>query len=292
MTPGDDTGRGSFVILEAAEPSPVVVEIPHAGLDLDAETLAWIVAPARSVAREADLYVDRLFAEAPSLGATTLVAHGSRFAMDLNRAEDDYDGDAVVGGPPGDRPRGAIWRLTSDGLPVHSERISREELERRAARYWRPYHAALIGLLEERRARFGHAVLLCAHSMPSPRSRGLRGLVPPRGADVVPGTQGRTTAAPAWIDLVERVAREHGLEVEHDTPYRGGYSTTHYGRPAAGVHAVQLELARRLYMDERTLSVDKPGFARVRDFAGALVRNLVDEARRVYGSGAPHEARR
>jgi N-formylglutamate deformylase len=269
----------AFEIREPAEDSPVIVEVPHAGLGLDAQTLNWLVAPARCVARDADLYVDQLFAEAPAAGATLIAAHISRYAVDLNRSIDDYDGQTVVGGPAGDRPRGVVWRLTSEGLSVLAERLPPEELERRLASYWRPYHEALERLVERKRRRFGAAVLLCAHSMPTPRNRGLRALVPAQLADVVPGTRGRTSAAAGLIDCVDETARAHGLTVEHDVPYRGGFTTGHWGRPAERVHAVQIELARRLYMDEQELTVDAQGFERIKGFSLDVVERLVNAAR-------------
>src|SRR6185369_15711755 len=102
--------------------SPLVVEVPHAGLWIDPEALAFTVAPARSIARDADLHVDALFEDAPSEGATLLVAHTSRLVVDLNRGESDVDGEAVEGGGRTPWPRGLVWRLTTDGDPVLSER--------------------------------------------------------------------------------------------------------------------------------------------------------------------------
>ena len=93
-------------------------------------------------------------------------------------------------------------------------------------------------------------------------------------ADIVPGTQGRTTAAGAVIDEVDRHCRAHGFSVRHDDPYRGGFSTAHYGRPDRATHAVQIEIARRLYMDEQSLGMDTRGFAAVREFGRTLVARL------------------
>jgi N-formylglutamate amidohydrolase len=270
----------AFEVREPEEDSPVLVEVPHAGLGLDPEALAYVVAPARSIARDADLYVDEIFADAPASGASLLAARMSRYLVDLNRAEDDYDGRSVVGGPDGERPRGVVWRLSSEGAPVLREPLPRSELERRTSLYYRPYHAALRALLDRKRRRFGFAVLLCAHSMPSPRPRAGRPMAAPAtGPDVVPGTRGRTTAAARWIDRIERVARDHHLGVQHDVPYRGGFTTAHYGRPSDAVHAVQLEVARRLYMNEETLGRAE-GYENVRAFAREVVRELVAEARR------------
>jgi N-formylglutamate amidohydrolase len=254
--------------------TPVVVEVPHAGLSLDALSLATLVCPARAVGRDADLYVDELYADAPDHGATMLVATASRYVVDLNRAETDVDRDSVEGAGTSIRAtRGLVWRLTSDGDPAIAAPLPRAEVERRLEAHYRPYHRALAELLEQKRRRFGYAVLLAAHSMPSTGRRG-HGDPDEVRADVVPGTRGRTSAAAVFIDAVDAEARARGLSVAHDTPYRGGYVTAHYGRPDLDVHVVQVELARRLYMDEDTLTKRTPGFERTRAFASALVAAL------------------
>jgi N-formylglutamate amidohydrolase len=152
-------------------------------------------------------------------------------------------------------------------------------VERRLDAVYRPYHRALQALLQRKLARFGHVVLLCAHSMPSqprPAPHGTRQPAPPPRADIVPGTRGRTSALAPVIDRVDAHARAHGFSVRHDDPYRGGYSTATYGRPAQGVHAVQIEIARRLYMDETSLRIDVQGFRIVREFARTLAARLAE----------------
>ena len=253
--------------------SPVLVEVPHAGLWLDAESLAYAAAPARSVARDADLYVDELVEDAPNEGATLIFARTSRYVIDLNRSESDVDQDSVEGGGRAPWPRGLIWRLTTDGDPALIRRLPRAELERRLEGVYRPYHRAVTNALERKRARFGFAVLLCAHSMPSLARRG-HGESPEMRADIVPGTRGRTTAAPAVIDLVDWHARSFGFTVRHDDPYRGGFSTGHYGKQTNTIHAVQIEISRRLYMDESNHRRDPQGFRVVREFARTLVAQL------------------
>lgn len=265
--------RTPFDVIEPPDgsASPVLVEVPHAGLWLDAPAATFCTAPVHCLAYDADLYVDELFQDAPSLGATLIRANVSRFFVDLNRAADDYDGAAVEGGPSVERPRGVIWRVASDGSEVLRERLPRAEYERRIATIHRPYHDEVRRLLTEKRAEFGFAVLLCGHSMPTPRPRH-RGATPP---DVVPGTRGRTSAGPPWIEIVESAALERGWRVQHDIPYRGGYGTTYYGRPREHWHAVQIELARRLYMNETTLQKGPRDFEFVRDFARDVVRRTV-----------------
>lgn len=257
---------------QAAE-SPVVVEVPHAGLRVDPEALTLIAAPARCIARDADLHVDALFQDAPREGATLLYARQSRYVVDLNRAEVDCDADAVEGAGRSPHPRGVIWRLSTDGDPILTARLSRAEFERRLDAIYRPYHATLAALLSRKKAKFGFVILVCAHSMPTQGRRGNVELGSWR-ADLVPGTRGRTTAAGALIDRVDDHGRSFGWTVVHDDPYRGGYSTGHYGEPTKRAHAIQLEIARRLYMDEERLRIHPEGFQTVREFARTLVARL------------------
>ena len=122
----------------------------------------------RAITRDADLYVDELYADAPSEGATLLVANVSRYVVDLNRADHDFDADAVQGGVRDARmPRGLIWRLTTDGERAVGVPLSRAELEARLEAIYRPYHRALQALVARKRAKFGIAVILPGHSMPS-----------------------------------------------------------------------------------------------------------------------------
>jgi N-formylglutamate deformylase len=263
-----------FAVIEPrAGESPLVVEVPHAGLWIDPESLATMIAPARSIGRDADLHVDQLFQDAPDEGATLIYAHTSRYVIDLNRSETDVDEHAVEGAGRTPWSRGLIWRLTTDGDPILLARLPKSELERRLDQVYRPYHRALQALLARKVARFGFAVLLCAHSMPS-RGRGGHADSDAYRADLVPGTRGRTSAAGVVIDRVDAHGRALKWTIRHDDPYRGGFSTTHYGKPAEGVHAVQIEIARRRYMDESTLRIDPQGFATVREFARTLVARL------------------
>jgi len=256
-----------------ARETPVVVEVPHAGLFVDPESLATLAAPARSLGYDADLYVDELFADAVQEGASLVVAHVSRYVCDLNRAEQDIDSLTVEGGTPRAAPHGLVWRLTTENQTALTRPLPQHELGRRLRLIYRPYHAALTELLRRKHERFGYAILLCGHSMPS---RGRIGHSDPgrKRADVVPGSRGRTTAAASVIDAPDRLAREFGLSVAHDDPYRGGFATGWYGRPHEDLHAVQVELSRQLYMDEQTLA-KKPGeFEKTRQYCRTLVARL------------------
>lgn len=247
--------------------------MPHAGLGVDPLALASLTASGRSLGSDADLYVDELYADAPDEGAALLVSSMSRYVCDLNRATDDVDPLAVEGGTARSSPHGFVWRTTTEGKPALLGPIPRAEHARRASSYHRPYHDALVSLLEERRERHGYAILLCAHSMPS-RGRDGHDDAGVERADIVPGTRGKTTTAQPVIDKVEALAREAGLRLLHDEPYKGGYTTYHYGRPRSGFHAIQIELARRLYMDEKTLEKRPAEFTQLRAFCRKLVAAL------------------
>lgn len=263
-------------VVQRPEPSrelPVVVEIPHAGVSIDPPSLAWMVAPIRSLGRDADLYVDEVFREAAAWGATLLVAKLSRFVVDLNRARDDYDGHSAEGGMAENRPRGLIWRTTTEGEPILLRRLPKTEVERRLELVYDPYHQTLTRLLAAKKAKFGFAILLAGHSMPSTGRRGHVDVGRGR-ADIVPGTRGRTSAGPEVVACAEQAAGKAGFSLKHDDPYQGGYSTAAYGRPEDGIHAIQIELARRIYMDEDALVLSPEGLGRTRGFAEDLVRRL------------------
>ncbi|HYQ17004.1 MAG TPA: N-formylglutamate amidohydrolase [Polyangiaceae bacterium] len=264
----------TFVVTEPRAPEvPVIVEVPHAGLEVDAETLANLVAPAQAIGRDADLYVDELYADAPDAGATLLCARMSRYVCDLNRSEHDVDRDTVLGATGRASPHGLIWRSTTDNRAAVARPLPKAELERRLNSYYRPYHDQLDVLVRDRLARHGFVIVVSGHSMPS---RGRDGHDDPgrERADVVPGTRQRTTAAQAVIEATEQVAARFQLGLAHDEPYRGGHTTVRYGRPAAGIHAIQIELNRRLYMDETTLAKKPNEFRTIRSFCKALVREL------------------
>ncbi len=256
-----------------AEEIPVIVEVPHAGLAVDATSMATLCAPVRALARDADLYVDELYVDAPELGATLLASRLSRYVCDLNRGERDVDSLTVEGAGSRPFPHGLIWRSTTDDLPALERPLPAAELERRLDTIYRPYHQALARLIEAKTARFGFAILLCGHSMPS---RGRPGHSDPgrERADVVPGSRGGTTAARAVLDCTERVCARFRWSVDHDNPYKGGFSTAHYGRPGRQCHAIQIEISRRRYMDERTLAKKPNDFEETRQLCRTLVAEL------------------
>ncbi len=256
---------------------PVVVEVPHASVALPEEVRASLLVSANTVRRDADSYVDELYRDAPSKGATLLSASVSRYVVDLNRDEGDVDEWSVRGAGQRERefPRGVIWRESGDGKAALRSPLSLDEFEARLARYYRPYHATLRDELTAMRARHRRVLLVAAHSMPSTGLSTRNGLLV-RRADVVPGTQSRSTAAAALIDAVELHFRAAGLSVRHDDPYRGGATTLRWGRPHEGFHAIQIELNRALYMNEATGDPKPEGLAWLTALCGSLIERLAE----------------
>jgi N-formylglutamate amidohydrolase len=269
-----------FVIHEppAGRETPLIVEVPHAGVLVPPPFMPELLASARAIGRDADLHVDDLYEDAHLVGATLLVARVSRYVVDLNRAEGDVDAQSAVTGRAASSPRGVVWRLTTEGDRCLTAPLSADSLELRLAEVYRPYHAALQALVARKVATFGRAVILAGHSMPSV-ARAAHTDPGQVRADVVPGTQGRTSAAAKYIDAVDAHARRQGWSVAHDAPYKGGFTTQHYGRPSQHVHVVQVELARRLYMDERTYRRTPGAFDAARGWCRELARTLGELAR-------------
>jgi N-formylglutamate amidohydrolase len=266
----------SFILkLASRDPIPVLVEVPHAGVIVPDAVQDELAAPEDALLRDADIYVDELYEHVPSLGAALLCSRVSRYVVDLNRAQDDVDSATVSDhpAPVGAQPRGVVWRATTDGRPVLRRPLTFSALRKRLGRYYVPYHEALRQTLEGLRARFGFAILVAGHSMPS-RGRSLHIDAGVRRADVVPGTQGRTTADARVIDLVDAHFRAAGLSVRHDDPYKGGFATTHYGRPERAMHAIQIELNRALYVDEDTFTRRIGDFERLQGVLDALIGKL------------------
>jgi N-formylglutamate deformylase len=256
--------------------SPLVVNVPHAGTIVPESDRAVMAADERTMLRDADLLVDRIYADAAPLGATYLVARISRYVLDLNRAPTDVDPHTVPGLTNyGDlNPRGLFWRESTDGTPVNKRPLTITEYEDRVARIHRPYHERLRTLLEQRRDTFGYAILLDGHSMPSV---GRKRHTDPgrRRPDVVPGNVGGSSCAQALTDCVVSHFEERGFSVSLNDPYSGGYITRTYGRPADGIHAIQVELNRALYLHEDVPSWAGVRAARVVESARTLVSKLL-----------------
>ena len=240
---------------------PFVFASPHSGRAYPDAFLAATRLDATTLRRSEDAFVDELVGAASALGAPLLAAQFPRALLDVNRgmAELDramFDGalNVKVDAPT---PRvtaglGVIPRIVRDGAEIYSSKLSITEADVRLEQLYKPYHAALAALLDETRNRFGVAVLIDCHSMPSALS------VP----DIVLGDRYGASAAPALTARTESAFLREGFTIARNTPYAGGYSTVQYGRPASGCHALQIEINRALYLDEDKIA-KKPSFTTV-----------------------------
>jgi N-formylglutamate amidohydrolase len=225
-----------------------------------------------------DAFVDELFAAAPAAGAPLMCARVPRACVDLNRAADELDPALIAGASRrAMNPRvaaglGVIPRVVAEGRPIMSGKLTLAEAERRIATYYQPYHARLAGVIEASRRGFGEAVLFDCHSMPhdalvsAPTVWGRR-------PNIILGDRFGASCARWVIDAASEVLSAAGFVVARNAPFAGGYITQHYGRPDRGVHALQIEIDRALYMDERTIE-RLPEFDEVRSRIGGAVAEL------------------
>lgn len=272
------TGRAPYRLhAPERQTAPLVLASAHSGRDYPAEFLAAARLDPVGLRRSEDSFVDELFGDAPGHGVPLLAATFPRAYCDPNREPWELDpamfDDAL---PPWVNTTsarvgaglGTIARVVASGESIYRGKLRFAEAESRVRRCWEPYHAALSGLLDDTRRRFGACLLVDCHSMPA---TSCAGRLP--GPDFVLGDAHGTACSPQVTRLVERVLTGFGYVVRRNDPYAGGYVTRHYGRPRERVHALQIEIARTLYMDEAQFE-KRPGFAEVREHLSALVATL------------------
>lgn len=258
--------------------SPVVLSVPHAGRAYSDGLLAAARLSRARLESLEDRLVDRLVWRAVEAGAVALIADSPRAEIDLNRDERELDPAMVLPRPAADstldspRTRGGLGlipaRIAGSGA-IWRQRIAAAEVERRIERIHRPYHSALAAELAASRARFGIAVLLDCHSMP-PRGLGAE-------APVVLGDRHGGSMAEPLVAAAESAVREAGFKVARNAPYAGGHITERHGDPARGIHALQLELDRSLYLAP-DLRTSGPGFDRVARLIAAVAGALAAAA--------------
>jgi len=266
----------------------VVFASPHSGRGYPKAFLDRADLDAHAIRSSEDAYVDLLFDCAPAHGAPLLRAQASRAFVDLNRAADELDPALIEGvRRPVHNPRvasglGVIPRVVAGGRPIHRGRIALSEAQGRIDLYWRPYHDALQQLLAESHSRFGEAILIDCHSMPHEAIEAVGTAGAPR-PDVVLGDRFGAAASTAVVDRIEAAFTAAGLRVSRNMPFAGAYIVQHYGRPSRRQHAVQVEIDRSLYMDERSVE-PLPDFEEFRRLVAGIVAELTD-------IGRPDEAR-
>lgn len=238
--------------------APILVDSPHSGRAYPEAFLRQTRLDQRAVRRSEDAFVDELCRPAVDLGVAMLAAAFPRAYLDVNREPLELDPRMFVGALPAAANTGSIRvagglgtipRIVSEREEIYGGPIPVEEALERIDRLYAPYHSTLGRALDEIRARFGVAMLIDCHSMPSAlRTSGGEGRT-----DIVLGDRNGTSCTSALTDMVSVMLRAAGYRVTRNKPYAGGYITEHYGRPAAGIHALQIEISRGLYMNETTM---------------------------------------
>jgi N-formylglutamate amidohydrolase len=253
----DDLEPAFEIVEPAVRSSPATFNSPHSGARYPASFLASSRLDPRALRRSEDAFVDELFACAPTFGAPLMRAHFPRAFLDVNREPYELDPRMFEGRlPPFANTRslrvagglGTIARIVGEQQEIYGTRLPVDEALDRIECIYKPYHRALRRLVARAHRTFGVALLIDCHSMPSVGvSRDDR-----TRADIVLGDRYGASCSPAIMDLVEQEFRALGFETVRNRPYAGGYITEHYGAPASDLHALQIEINRALYMDERS----------------------------------------
>jgi N-formylglutamate deformylase len=249
---------------------PLLVSIPHDGRALMPGQARDMTETGRALP-DTDWNVRKLYSFARELGASVIAAHYSRYVIDLNRPADDralYAGQLSTGLCP-------LQTFDGDNLYVDDYVLSIEERERRTRSYWEPYHERIRTTLDEMREAFGYALLWDAHSIRSEVPSLFDGGLP----DLNIGTTDGSSCDPRISDSILAVAEAASYSSVLNGRFRGGYITRHYGDPDQGVHAIQLELAQKTYMDESSGEFDEDLADRVRGTLRGMLTAFTDAAR-------------
>jgi N-formylglutamate deformylase len=276
-------GRMHFVTTLPGS-TPLVLDSPHSGTRYP-DDFAHTCDRA-TLRRAEDTHVEKLYSFGPALGAAWIEAHFPRSYLDANRDTTEMDVDLLDA--PWPEPvatdsaalskvrlgKGLIWRYTDEGLPLYGHKLTVAEVQARIARCWQPYHAAVAQAIDAAHARHGYSLHINCHSMPAvsaSHATDFPGLV---HADFVVGNRDASTSSEALAQRVCDHLRGLGYSVEYNHPYKGVELVRRYGRPAEHRHSLQLEINRKLYMDEATLEMNA-GFAPLQAHLRSLVELLL-----------------
>ncbi|MEM9496131.1 MAG: N-formylglutamate amidohydrolase [Pseudomonadota bacterium] len=268
------------VLAPAALGCPVVFASPHSGRDYPADLLRNSRLDRHALRQSEDSYVDLLFDRAPRYGAPLLKALFPRAYVDVNRARDELDprmfADELPRGADTRSSRvvaglGVIPRIVADGHDIYGQKLVYFDARRRLSACYDPYHETLKGLIEDAKKAFGCAVVIDCHSMPSAGGAPMRG--EDRRIDFVLGDRFGSSCAPEITALTEDVLRDMDYEVARNAPYAGGFVASAYGRPRSGVHVLQIEINRALYLDEAKIARHR-GYEPLRTAMTTLITRL------------------
>jgi N-formylglutamate deformylase len=259
---------------------PLVLASPHSGTLYPAGFLAQSRLPLLDLRASEDSHIDTVFRAGPALGVPLLSAVFPRVYVDVNRARLELDPamfhdalplQAVTESPRVRSGLGTLPRVAGEGQCIYRAPLSFADAERRLRACYDPYHAALSGLIDETRAAFGQCTVVDCHSMPSSAVVGTGGRRGP--PDIVLGDRNGESCDASVTDAADAVLRAAGFRVRRNKPYAGGYTTSHYGRPGLGVHVLQIEINRAIYMNEAT-RVPNAGLRQLQQVVPGLIEAL------------------
>ncbi|HEY8359021.1 MAG TPA: N-formylglutamate amidohydrolase [Ramlibacter sp.] len=265
--------------------TPLVFDSPHSGTSYPAD-----FRPACELAtlrRAEDTHVEKIYAFAPAMGVAWIEAHFPRSYLDANRDVTELDTTLLDGdwpGPLATDPRvlskvrlgkGLVWKFTDEGLPIYDRLLTVDEVQARIDRCWTPYHAAVGEAIAAAHARHGYSIHINCHSMPAIAGSHATEFPGLAHADFVVGDRDGSTAAPALSQLVCEHLREAGFSVDYNHPYKGVELVRRHGAPQRHSHSIQLEINRKLYMDEQTLEIDAAGMARLQAALRSMTQRLL-----------------
>ena len=264
--------------------APLVLDSPHSGVAYPADFRHGCDL---EILRQAeDTHVDKLYDFAPELGVAWIEALFPRSYIDVNRNTTEVDvtliedpwADAVESTPAALNKvrlgKGLIWRMTDDGLPIYDRKLSAAEVRERIARCWQPYHEAVGQAIAAAHARHGYSMHLNCHSMPAVAGTYATDFPGLHHADFVIGDRDGTTADERVSLRICEHLRRQGYSVDYNQPYKGVELVRRYGDPARQRHSIQVEVNRKLYMDESTLE-PHAGFATLQGHLRQLVERLL-----------------
>ncbi|MFO0471382.1 MAG: N-formylglutamate amidohydrolase [Pseudomonadota bacterium] len=260
--------------------SSLVLDSPHSGRVLP---LDFGAAVAPEALREGeDCFIDELYLPAAGLGIPLLAAQFPRTYLDANRHADDIDPELLDEPWPGPlAPSGKagigkalVWRTLDRDRPIYDRRLTVAEVRRRIDTCHRPYHEALAGLIDAAHARFGVVHHLNCHSMGATTSVAIEGVAGRPRPDMVLGDRDGTTCAPEFTAFAHRFLADLGYDVRINDPFKGVELVRAWSDPAAGRHSLQLEINKRLYMDEQPAIARHAGFERLQGHLMALLAAL------------------
>jgi N-formylglutamate deformylase len=265
--------------------TPLVLDSPHSGTHYPQDF--GYVCELATLRKAEDTHVEKLYSFASALGCAWIEAHFPRSYLDANRNITEVDFNMLADAWP--HPvesydptvlsklklgKGLIWRVTDDGVPLYGRLLSTLEVEQRIASYWQPYHAAVGKAIDAAHARHGYSIHINCHSMPAVASSHATEFPGLAHADFVLGNRDHTTASEALVLSIQKQLEQYGYAVAINHPYKGVELVRRYGRPAQHRHSVQIEINRKLYMNEDTREMHA-GFDSLQMHLKALVQQLL-----------------